>query len=349
MPKKIEPKIVYACEICNKTHETEAAAIACEKACNKAKIASEKKHIAKEDFRNNLRLTCKSIPEIERYLENAFKEQNNTADFTVNLSVNYTASASNSHCSPLDGVTNWGSQADKPNGYPGFVGSISVSFKGEVKFPSQNGRYNNYVGSDEIQAFIGLHTGTGGVGGSSCRYGITLFLSDFPVLAAAFDEANANFLAAKTSLIQAKAASNEKVLSTTKYKTMQEESSEIYEKISELEEKVREIEDKMQAEISNAYKADCSSFEKSLTEAKAALIKAYKLSDEQATYILDMPLRRLTKLSKLELETEQKDLKAIVTKLKALLASEDAIKAQVSLELDEVSKNFATPRRTRIA
>ena len=84
-------------------------------------------------------------------------------------------------------------------------------------------------------------------------------------------------------------------------------------------------------------------------EAKAALIKAYKLSDEQATYILDMPLRRLTKLSKLELETEQKDLKAIVTKLKALLASEDAIKAQVSLELDLVSKNFATPRRTRIA
>ena len=84
-------------------------------------------------------------------------------------------------------------------------------------------------------------------------------------------------------------------------------------------------------------------------EAKAALIKAYKLSDEQATYILDMPLRRLTKLSKLELETEQKDLKAIVTKLKALLASEDAIKAQVSVELDEVSKNFATPRRTRIA
>ena len=84
-------------------------------------------------------------------------------------------------------------------------------------------------------------------------------------------------------------------------------------------------------------------------EAKAALIKAYKLSDEQATYILDMPLRRLTKLSKLELETEQKDLKAIVTKLKTLLASEEAIKAQVSLELDEVSKNFATPRRTRIA
>ncbi|MCX6450659.1 MAG: DNA topoisomerase 4 subunit A [Actinobacteria bacterium] len=85
------------------------------------------------------------------------------------------------------------------------------------------------------------------------------------------------------------------------------------------------------------------------TEAKAALIKAFKLTDEQTTYILDMPLRRLTKMSKLELETESKELKAIVTKLKTLLSSEENIKAQVSLELDEASKKFATPRRTRIA
>ena len=83
--------------------------------------------------------------------------------------------------------------------------------------------------------------------------------------------------------------------------------------------------------------------------AKEALIKSFKLNDEQATYILDMPLRRLTKMSKLELETEQKELKATIAELKKLLASEDAIKAQVSAELTEVSKNFATPRRTRIA
>jgi DNA gyrase/topoisomerase IV subunit A len=85
------------------------------------------------------------------------------------------------------------------------------------------------------------------------------------------------------------------------------------------------------------------------TAAKDALIKGFKLTDEQATYILDMPLRRLTKMSKLELETEQKELKAAITKLKALLASEAAIKAQVSDELTEVSKNFGTPRRTKVA
>jgi DNA gyrase/topoisomerase IV subunit A len=83
--------------------------------------------------------------------------------------------------------------------------------------------------------------------------------------------------------------------------------------------------------------------------AKEALIKSFKLNDEQATYILDMPLRRLTKMSKLELESEQKELKSIIAELKKLLASEDAIKAQVSTELTEVAKNFATPRRTRLS
>jgi DNA gyrase/topoisomerase IV subunit A len=83
-------------------------------------------------------------------------------------------------------------------------------------------------------------------------------------------------------------------------------------------------------------------------EAKVELIKSFKLNDEQATYILDMPLRRLTKMSKIELETESKELKAAIAKLNALLKSEEAIKAQVATELDEVSKAFATPRRTTI-
>jgi DNA gyrase/topoisomerase IV subunit A len=83
-------------------------------------------------------------------------------------------------------------------------------------------------------------------------------------------------------------------------------------------------------------------------QAKDKLIKDFKLNDEQATYILDMPLRRLTKMSKIELETEQKELKAVIAVLTKLLKSEDAIKAQVSDELTAVGKSFATARRTRI-
>jgi DNA gyrase/topoisomerase IV subunit A len=83
-------------------------------------------------------------------------------------------------------------------------------------------------------------------------------------------------------------------------------------------------------------------------QAKEKLIKDFKLNDEQATYILDMPLRRLTKMSKIELETEQKELKAVIAELTKLLKSEDAIKTQVSDELTAVGKSFATARRTRI-
>jgi DNA gyrase/topoisomerase IV subunit A len=82
--------------------------------------------------------------------------------------------------------------------------------------------------------------------------------------------------------------------------------------------------------------------------AKETLIKSFKLNDEQATYILDMPLRRLTKMSKLELESEQKDLKSTISALTTLLKSEENIKNQVADGLTAVSKSFATPRKTRI-
>ena len=82
--------------------------------------------------------------------------------------------------------------------------------------------------------------------------------------------------------------------------------------------------------------------------AKESLIKGFKLNDEQATYILDMPLRRLTKMSKLELESEQKELAKTIAALVALLKSEENIKKQVSDELTVVGKSFAIPRRTRI-
>ena len=82
--------------------------------------------------------------------------------------------------------------------------------------------------------------------------------------------------------------------------------------------------------------------------AKESLIKSFKLNDEQATYILDMPLRRLTKMSKLELESEQKELAKTIAALVALLKSEENIKKQVSDELTAVGKSFAIPRRTRI-
>ena len=57
-------------------------------------------------------------------------------------------------------------------------------------------------------------------------------------------------------------------------------------------------------------------------EARARLIEIYDLSEIQANYILDMPLRRLTKYSKLELETEKGELEREIEALTAII--EDA-------------------------
>ena len=54
-------------------------------------------------------------------------------------------------------------------------------------------------------------------------------------------------------------------------------------------------------------------------EAKDGLMQRFKLSEIQATYILDTPLRRLTKFDKIELETEQDRLRAEIAELTTIL------------------------------
>ncbi|MEY3568030.1 MAG: hypothetical protein RL587_469 [Actinomycetota bacterium] len=80
--------------------------------------------------------------------------------------------------------------------------------------------------------------------------------------------------------------------------------------------------------------------------AKAKLISTFNLSDLQAQYILDMPLRRLTKFSTLELETEKKELKATIKELTAILSDDQILKDTVATELAEVAKLHSVPRRT---
>jgi len=80
--------------------------------------------------------------------------------------------------------------------------------------------------------------------------------------------------------------------------------------------------------------------------ARTRLIEAFDLSDVQATYILDMPLRRLTRLSVLELETERDALTAEIAALREILDSPERLRALVSDELADVAKTHGTPRRT---
>ncbi|MCZ3385945.1 MAG: DNA topoisomerase IV subunit A [Actinomycetia bacterium] len=81
-------------------------------------------------------------------------------------------------------------------------------------------------------------------------------------------------------------------------------------------------------------------------QAKERLIGVFDLSDVQVTYILDMPLRRLTKFSRIELETEREQLVATIDELTTILDDEKILRRLVSSELAEVAKQFGTPRRT---
>ena len=80
--------------------------------------------------------------------------------------------------------------------------------------------------------------------------------------------------------------------------------------------------------------------------AKERLMAVFDLSAIQAQYILDTPLRRLTRYDRLELERERETLAREIAELTAILDSEQRLREVVSAELADVSEKFATPRRT---
>ncbi|WP_030676322.1 DNA topoisomerase (ATP-hydrolyzing) subunit A [Streptomyces rimosus] len=81
-------------------------------------------------------------------------------------------------------------------------------------------------------------------------------------------------------------------------------------------------------------------------QAKERLIDRFALSDIQTQYILDTPLRRLTKFDRIELESERDALKADIEKLTKILDSDAELRKLVSGELAAVAKKYGTDRRT---
>lgn len=80
--------------------------------------------------------------------------------------------------------------------------------------------------------------------------------------------------------------------------------------------------------------------------AKTKLIAVFDLDEIQAQYILDLRLRRLTKMSRIELEAERDDLKRRIEELERILASDEALDGVVIDEMDDAVAKYGTPRRT---
>src|SRR5947207_9888860 len=82
--------------------------------------------------------------------------------------------------------------------------------------------------------------------------------------------------------------------------------------------------------------------------ASEQLQKKFKLSEKQAEAILNMRLAKLTGLEIEKLEEELKEVRATVKALRSLLASKPERMALLKSELEDVVKRFGDERRTEI-
>jgi DNA gyrase subunit A len=82
--------------------------------------------------------------------------------------------------------------------------------------------------------------------------------------------------------------------------------------------------------------------------AKQGLMSEFALSEIQATYILDTPLRRLTRFDRIELEMEQEKLRGEIAELSRILDDPAVLRGVVSDELAAVAAEFGAPRRTTL-
>ena len=81
-------------------------------------------------------------------------------------------------------------------------------------------------------------------------------------------------------------------------------------------------------------------------QARTRLMEVFDLSLVQSEYILELRLRRLTKFSRIELESERDQLRAEIAALEDLLSVPQRVRQLVSDELEDVAARFGTPRRT---
>ncbi|MBP9802302.1 DNA gyrase subunit A [Patescibacteria group bacterium] len=82
--------------------------------------------------------------------------------------------------------------------------------------------------------------------------------------------------------------------------------------------------------------------------AKTNLIKQFKLSDRQATAILEMRLQSLANLERLKIEDELKEKLKLIKDLEAILKSKLKVLSIIKEELAELKKRFADERRTKV-
>jgi DNA gyrase subunit A len=80
----------------------------------------------------------------------------------------------------------------------------------------------------------------------------------------------------------------------------------------------------------------------------ALMAPPFEFSEVQAEHILDMPLSRLTRLGRAQLEEEMAKLRETIAELEAILADEGVLRGVIKSEMGAIRDEFANPRRAQI-
>ncbi len=81
---------------------------------------------------------------------------------------------------------------------------------------------------------------------------------------------------------------------------------------------------------------------------KMVLMKRFKLTEEQANYILDTRLRQLARLEEMKIKAEQDELAAECDELQAILGSAKRLKTLIKKELRADAEKFGDERRSQL-
>jgi DNA gyrase subunit A len=84
------------------------------------------------------------------------------------------------------------------------------------------------------------------------------------------------------------------------------------------------------------------------TAREGLMSEPFEFSEVQANDILDMQLRQLTRLSRIDLETELEDIRASIEDLQDILARPERLNSVITDEILAIKEEFATPRACEI-
>jgi len=183
----------YICEVCGRQSRSKGGTKNHERACIRKRQDEHRRFESRKQAQYEFLESVRSPEEIHIRTIKWMKKWNNIDFEIIQENLRYSDKTSNTHCCPINGVTNWEVKEDKPIGYPGWTAHwiIGMSDKTYKKIDFFSGFLRgHYYPNEKMYSLLGIHTGSGGTWSrpkdgkqeTYSHYYMTFFADDFPNL-----------------------------------------------------------------------------------------------------------------------------------------------------------------------